>query len=306
MSKKVIEDLKSTLITTRALGIRAVITMRSKKYKPFMALVNNFNYKEEDARVTFERCEGTEFFPGDEGDKLEEYMTYIKNIKEVTKLHSDHIKNIEVHDLVKRLAGLQNDEKEPVGSESVSWQAHREAEKITDSLYVPILKVILDKDYFLKEDKSVFFILKCIANNLNDVKVIDYMVNFLSEREEEDKYDNETLYLLMSTIHDAEMMYNSGVDYFISLVDDEDEMIRNIAIKLLGKTINHKTEAEKGLIGVLENAYDDYGIRNAANSLYAIRSKNSIKALKKSLEDIEMEDAIISVNRTIENIENRE
>ena len=65
------------------------ITLKSKKYKPFIARVKDFNYKEEDARVIFKRCEETVFPDEEENGTQEEYMTYIKNIKSVDGIEED-------------------------------------------------------------------------------------------------------------------------------------------------------------------------------------------------------------------------
>lgn len=302
MSKKNEELIISHLVMTRTLGIRALVVMKSKKHKPFLALVKEFNYEEEDARITFEKCIGTDHFPNDE--KMETYTTYVKNIKSVNFLNEDYVRNMSVYDLIKRLTDSEDLENAVVGSETVSWKAHREAEEIDDPLYIPILKTILRESDSLDEMNAAYFIFNSITKNLNDTKSADFIIDHLIETMKEGKFDNETLYYLMSSIYDNGMCFNGKIDQFIDLVDDEDDMIRNTSIRLLGRTLRYKEKAESALIDVLKNSYDDYGIRYAADSLYSVGSSNSIDALSFALEEAENEDAVESVKKALEKINN--
>lgn len=302
MSEKNVELILSHLVMTETSGIRALVTMRSKKRKPFLALVKDYNFEEEDARVTFERCIGTENFP--DGEEKEEYTTYIKNIKSVGFLDEDYNKRIYIHKLIIRLNDDEDSENTVVGSESVSWKAHREAEEIDDPLYIPILKTIVRENDSLNEMKAAYFIFNSITKKLNDTKSADFIVDHLAETMKEDKFDNEALYYLMSSIYDNGMYFNSNIDEFVDLVDDEDDMIRNTSIRLLGRTLSYKEKAESALIEVLKNSYDDYGIRYAADSLYSVGSSNSIDALSFALEEAENEDAVESVKKALEKINN--
>lgn len=58
-----------------------LVTLKSKRIRPFIARVQGFNFKEEEDRVIFKRCEETVFPTDTEEVKEREYMTYIKNIK---------------------------------------------------------------------------------------------------------------------------------------------------------------------------------------------------------------------------------
>ena len=73
-----------TLFCTFDLKIK--ITLKSQKYEPFIARVKEFNYKEEDPRVIFKRCEDTVFPIDSEGQEKDHYMVYIKNIKSAEKI----------------------------------------------------------------------------------------------------------------------------------------------------------------------------------------------------------------------------
>jgi len=63
------------------------IAMKSKRYEPFVAMVKEFLYDEDDTKVIFKRCEETSFPDDDEDQQLDEYTAYIKNIKSVDRYH---------------------------------------------------------------------------------------------------------------------------------------------------------------------------------------------------------------------------
>lgn len=76
-------EIGTELVLFKTFDDKITITLKSKNYEPFITQVKEFNYKEEDARVIFKRCEETVFPIDTEETKEEEYMTYIKNIKSV-------------------------------------------------------------------------------------------------------------------------------------------------------------------------------------------------------------------------------
>ena len=76
-------EIQKDLSLFKTFGDKINITLKSKKYEPFTAQVKDFDYKEEDPRVIFKRCEETIFPTDTSNSKEEEYMIYIKNIKSV-------------------------------------------------------------------------------------------------------------------------------------------------------------------------------------------------------------------------------
>lgn len=80
-----VEKLRMRLSIMLSKDFKTLITMKSKKYEPFIAKVKDFLYDEDDTKVIFQRCDETKF-PGDtEDDEKKEYTTYIKNIKSVDR-----------------------------------------------------------------------------------------------------------------------------------------------------------------------------------------------------------------------------
>lgn len=65
-------------------GAKVLLQMKSKKTPTIVAKVGDFLYDENDTKVVLLRCEET-VFPNDEKGKQEQYVTYIKNIRQVDR-----------------------------------------------------------------------------------------------------------------------------------------------------------------------------------------------------------------------------
>lgn len=61
---------------------KAIITMKSKKIKPFIALVENIKFHEEGEIVIFRRVAETIFPDDTETEKNDTYTTFVKNVKD--------------------------------------------------------------------------------------------------------------------------------------------------------------------------------------------------------------------------------
>lgn len=79
-------EIQKSLVLFSTFELKIKVTLKSKQNAPFIARVADFNYKEEEPRVIFKRCEETAF-PTDTEEKQEPtYMVYIKNIRSVEKI----------------------------------------------------------------------------------------------------------------------------------------------------------------------------------------------------------------------------
>lgn len=75
------EKIRMRLSIVQSEGLKAIITLKSKKIPAFIASVGEFNFKGEDNLITLLRNESTINFPV-EG---KEFVTKIKNIASVVK-----------------------------------------------------------------------------------------------------------------------------------------------------------------------------------------------------------------------------
>lgn len=79
------EKIRMRLSIMQSADFKTKITLKSKKYVPFISKVENFNYDEDDTKVILKRCEET-IFPNEvKDDQQEIYVLYIKDIKEVDR-----------------------------------------------------------------------------------------------------------------------------------------------------------------------------------------------------------------------------
>ncbi len=79
------EKLRMRLSIMRTKGFKTKIEFKSKKIQPFVAIVKDFLFDEDDTKVVFIRCEETRFPNDTEIDINQEYSTYIKNLKSVDR-----------------------------------------------------------------------------------------------------------------------------------------------------------------------------------------------------------------------------
>lgn len=67
---------------------KVLLQMKNKKVPTLVAKVGDFLFDEDDTKVVLLRCEGTTF-PNDEKGKQDQYITYLKNIKQVDRFEED-------------------------------------------------------------------------------------------------------------------------------------------------------------------------------------------------------------------------
>jgi hypothetical protein len=198
--------------------------------------------------------------------------------------------------LIQRLLGRTGDNSSPVGSETDQWQANRDAEKLSDPLLLTEIESIISDNQDAEERRMCYRLFGFIASNSEDATVIERLLVFLPNEKNED-----ALYELFMAVNDAGLEYNSGTEAVAYWADDLNEMVRNASIRALGKSKEHE-KAEAALIELLEDPYDDYGIRYAADSLYKVGSKKALPILKKKLKEASDDEALESIQRTLQKL----
>jgi len=203
---------------------------------------------------------------------------------------------MEITRLIQRLLGRTGDNSSPVGSETDQWQANRDAEELSDPSLLVEIESILNDNEDSEERRMCYRLFGFIASNCSDATVIERLITHIPNEKNED-----ALYELFMAVNDAGLAYNSGTESIAYWADDLNELVRNAAIRALGKSNEHE-KAESALVELLEDPYDDYGIRYAANSLYNVGSKKALPILKEKLNDASDDEAIESIHRTIEKL----
>ena len=78
-----VEKIRMRLSIMQSENYKTLITLKSKKYNPFISKVKDFDYSEKDTKVILMRCEETVFPKDTDDNKQDEYSIALKDIKEV-------------------------------------------------------------------------------------------------------------------------------------------------------------------------------------------------------------------------------
>ncbi|MEM7185443.1 MAG: hypothetical protein AAF466_02195 [Bacteroidota bacterium] len=170
--------------------------------------------------------------------------------------------------LLERLAGW-HDKDAVVGSETESWQAYAEAKQLDDlSIMQPILDILVEnKEPALR--KYAFEVLTFLLKNSQDKDLSSHLISSLRAEDQQE----ESLYALLMGLWESEVLFEEGLDEVLFYVDDPRALIRNAAIRLVGRFQAQLKEAKKALQEVVENHYDEYDLRYAKQSLQAIEQR---------------------------------
>ncbi len=79
------EKIRMRLSIMQSAKFKTQIILKSKKFEPFIAIVEDFNYDEDATKVILKRTAETVFPNEIEGNQQENYVLYVKDIKEVDR-----------------------------------------------------------------------------------------------------------------------------------------------------------------------------------------------------------------------------
>lgn len=195
--------------------------------------------------------------------------------------------------LIENMSGI-HDKNEPVGSESLSWKAYQIAREINDLSLVPQLFSFIDASSNSKQKKQAYQLLLFILMNTNDNSLANQLVTQLKKEDQND----DCLYTLLIGLWESKTALENQIDDVIFYIDDQRELVRNAAIRLLSLFKNNRDRAENALIEIIQNPYDDYDLKYAVETLSSIGSEKSIVPLqraKKETDNYEIQQLISEV-----------
>lgn len=207
----------------------------------------------------------------------------------------------QLYDLISRMTIK---EKVLSSDESVSWHAHREAEKITDESLFPVLMKIVD-DNRQKKNKDIrnaaYFIIGVMLRNSFNKEACSFLIQQL--RTETDKYVIESILDRLAAVSIPEEI---DISLIIECSKNDKWQIRQSALNALGSS---STKESKEALSYYLNQEDEkkyeYEIVYSNASLGKIGTKKDIPLLQKHASS-RKRDIRESAKFAIDSINNRE
>ncbi len=161
-------------------------------------------------------------------------------------------------------------------SETISWKALREAEKVDNVNYISELIQFIDSEKDKKERDKAYFLLGHIAKNTSDINATEYLIKRVDK--ETDKYIVSSLLDRMSNLKKQ-----NGIDLqpLINAIENSKWQIRQSAIQSLKNSEDRISE--KALIGILSVSEDQYDLTYANATLNNMGTERAIPFLEKHL-----------------------
>lgn len=198
-------------------------------------------------------------------------------------------------DLIQRMTTRE----EIVNSDdSISWQAHREAELLEDQTLVDELDTYLDQKPAIAQRSAAYFIIGKIGRNCLSEACASRLIGFSSK--EKDKHALAGILLLLADIPKSESV---DVKPLFPLLKDKQWRVRHSAIQSLKRCQN--AEAEDRLLEILATTSDPYDATYCHATLNQIGTRKALPALAQNLKS-RKHDVKVSAQAAIEAIEARE
>ena len=188
--------------------------------------------------------------------------------------------------------------------DSISWHAHREAEKLSDeSLYPILIKIIEDNPQKKKKDirDAAYFILGKLLHNKFNKDACVFYIHRLAE--ETDKY---VISSMLDRLIDVSIPEDVDISNIIECSKSDKWLIRHSALQALGSSSTPDSrEALRYYINQDDEKKYDYEIVYANASMGKIGTKEDIPFLQKHI-DSRKRDIRLSASAAIEKIETGE
>jgi HEAT repeat protein len=183
-------------------------------------------------------------------------------------------------------------------AQSISWIAHREAEKLADTSLVDELQGVLKTSRSKEVRRAAYFILGALGRNTSDPRCAQILVNGAAI--ESDKYVLSALLDSLAPIHKSPEL---PLEPIFQRLHDKRWHVRHSAIQALRRS--HSDEAESQLLVLLATTTDPDDRVYCHATLNDIGTRRSIPALSESLSS-RTRDVRMSAELAIAAIQDRE
>ena len=159
-------------------------------------------------------------------------------------------------------------------TKTISWKATREAEKLSDERYIPLLKKVIDKETDDRKRDRAYFILGHIAMNVSDPSVASFFIQRIPS-----ETGNEILSSMLLNLKPLYKPKGTDIQPLLQLAAAAQEEVRQSAIQALAHCDDK--EAEATLVNILQTSNEKYDLLYAMEALRDSGSSASIAAIKK-------------------------
>ncbi len=209
-----------------------------------------------------------------------------------------------IDDLVARLCDESDLEENPrlPSTEWISWKAYREAEKLADEKYVPVLIEFIEKEKVNRVKSRAYYVLAKVAENTGSGEAVRFLVSRFGK--EKVKYLSEEILDFLAKLRKPDDVDLSSV---IEATGSPVERIRHSAIKALRYSCDPVVEDR--LLELVDGAEGEDEAGLAVNVLASSGSEKSIPRLQDLAEhgskwrSINAETAIIRIRKRMSGTE---
>jgi hypothetical protein len=178
--------------------------------------------------------------------------------------------NFDLSDLIRRLT---TSERVAHSEQSLSWHAHREAERIRDLSLLEDLKALVNTSKSMDERKAAYFILGALGENTSDARCALVLTERL--RHEQNKY---VLAAALDALAKIDKPHHFPLEAIYERLSDERWLVRHAAIRALQKT--DSATVEDHLLKHLSLTDDPNDMIYCHATLGSVGSANSLPALE--------------------------
>lgn len=157
---------------------------------------------------------------------------------------------------------------------SVSWQAHREAERLTDVALIDELQGFLVQKPKKDERTAAYFIMGSVGMNCQSALCASRLLSLVPS--ESDKY---ALACILEKLADIQKPAEVDLTPVFSLLRDKRWLVRHAAIKALKKSAS--SAVEDNLLELLSTSSDPHDMIYCHATLNQIGTRKSLDALQR-------------------------
>lgn len=183
---------------------------------------------------------------------------------------------------------------------TISWEARKEAKKLSEKKWILPLKERLEKEKITKQRINIINVLVPLAQKCNDNSIADYIINLV--KKEKVRWIRD---VALTALNSSNLEIETEKEYLFELIQNKDWQITLNALGLIKRLdASYSNRIEKNCLELL-NKYKKkpHELSSICNVLSKHGTKKAIKAIKEVAKNNSKAFAVNSALRAIENID---